>query len=193
MVIEHLKCYLNVIFKIQVKCVSHICVVCIYIWDVFVLHIYCVFVYILGIDVYAAGLMLASMLTHSHSFFQPECDEHHLLQMIGVYGIKTVLDGARALYRKLDIFHSGSNNNAQLLETMKQNDSKCDGNLSTIVKLRRKCIQNHSFATHLPIGVPSETDEQMLDFLDQITLFNFGRRLTSAQALQHPFLILPKI
>ena len=128
--------------------------------------------------------MLATILTKSYPFFEPRCDEHHLWQMIGVYGVTTVMNTAKALYRNINI----DNLESEFVRKITENNSKCNGKLSTMVKLRRKCLENHTSSNQLPIGSTPHIDEQMLDFLDQTTLFQFWRRLKSQQALKHPFL-----
>lgn len=151
---------------------------------------YFVFVFNIGIDVYSAGIMLVGILTGSYPFFQPECDEEHLLQMMAVYGVETILQTASRLHREINLHNWGLSQNNHFFQQCRENkiNSTCDGNLSTIVEFRRKCVQDASLAKHLPIGYPARMDELMLDFLDKTTNFDFAGRYTADKALRHPFL-----
>lgn len=140
---------------------------------------------------YAAGLMLAAILTHRNSFFlyQPDVRGRRMAnfsQMKVVYGIHNIKNLARSLYKRLDNSILHSNTMEQDFKRMEQYQEQMDGKMSTFIK---KWKNTHPEYDTWEVRLISEDKSNyLLDFLDNLTELRFWRRPIATQIMYHPFI-----
>lgn len=139
-------------------------------------------------DVYAAGLMLAAILTGRNPFFNfSKSKKKNLCMMSAVYGADKLGELATLCYKKLDETQFHFQSNDDLFQNMKEWNPKSDKKMSTFITWNSKRLGI--------LKVHGKTEQQdnkrMFDFLDNLTTLHFWCRPTSGAMLNHPYLNLP--
>ena len=144
----------------------------------------------IGADVYAAGLMLAAILTRRYSFFKYFDDtlrksrEPDFSQMKMVYGEHNLKHLAFVLYKNIPPSKFTEKPQDTFFEKMSQHQEKMDGKMSTFIKQWKNSEPKREVRL-----ISEDKHNYLLDFLDNLTEFRFWYRPTPRQMLKHPFVV----
>ncbi|WVQ95610.1 hypothetical protein IAU59_002708 [Kwoniella sp. CBS 9459] len=129
-----------------------------------------------SIDIWSAGVMLLSILTHKFPVFNSNDDIEALMEIAAIFG--------RAAMERCALLHN---------RTIMTNVPTVDSHPSTLSALVLK-LNPHIYTPHMTNPSPADAKEhiesidQAIDLCQRLLRLDSTKRLTAAQALRHPFL-----
>ncbi|WVF68054.1 hypothetical protein IAT40_002817 [Kwoniella sp. CBS 6097] len=130
-----------------------------------------------SIDIWSAGVMLLSILTHKFPVFNSSDDIEALMEIAAIFG--------RAAMERCALLHN---------RTIMTNVPTVDSHPSTLSALVLK-MNPHIYTPHMTNPSPADAKEhiecidQAIDLCQRLLRLDSTKRLTAAQALKHPFLV----
>nr|XP_031862507.1 uncharacterized protein CI109_002004 [Kwoniella shandongensis]KAA5529579.1 hypothetical protein CI109_002004 [Kwoniella shandongensis] len=129
-----------------------------------------------AIDIWSAGVMLLSILTHKFPVFNSSDDIEALMEIAAIFG--------RSAMERCALLHN---------RTIISNVPTIDNNPPTLSALVLK-LNPHIYTPHMSNPTPADAREhiesidQAIDLCTRLIRLDATKRLTAAQALRHPFL-----
>ncbi|WRT70669.1 uncharacterized protein IL334_007667 [Kwoniella shivajii] len=129
-----------------------------------------------AIDIWSAGVMLLSILSHKFPVFNSSDDIEALMEIAAIFG--------RGPMEKCALLHN---------RTIISNVPTLDSHPPTLASLVLK-LNPHIYTPHMTNPTPKDAQEhivaidQTIDLCSKLLRLDCTRRLTAAQALRHPFL-----
>ncbi|WWC92267.1 uncharacterized protein L201_007221 [Kwoniella dendrophila CBS 6074] len=129
-----------------------------------------------AIDIWSAGVMLLSILTHKFPVFNSSDDIEALMEIAAIFG--------RAAMERCALLH-----NRTIITNVPSVDTH-PGSLASLVMR----LNPHIYTPHMPNPTPEDAREhieaidQVIDLCHKLLRLDATKRLTAAQALRHPFL-----
>ncbi|OCF43627.1 CDC7 protein kinase [Kwoniella heveanensis CBS 569] len=129
-----------------------------------------------SIDIWSAGVMLLSILTHKFPVFNSTDDIEALMEIAAIFG--------RAAMERCALLHN---------RTMMTNVPTVDSHPPTLSALVLK-LNPHIYTPHMTNPSPADAKEhiesidQAIDLCQRLLRLDSTKRLTADQALRHPFL-----
>ncbi|WVW80868.1 hypothetical protein I302_102858 [Kwoniella bestiolae CBS 10118] len=129
-----------------------------------------------AIDIWSAGVMLLSILTHKFPVFNSSDDIEALMEIAAIFG--------RAAMERCALLHN---------RTIISNVPTLDSHPSSLASLVMK-LNPHIYTPHMTNPTPDDAREhieaidQAIDLCQKLLRLDSTKRLSAAQALRHPFL-----